>query len=578
MKLNIFNKNKKRGFTLIEIITCIALISLIGIGTIIGLNINKGKVTNDKDKKIKEAIEVYLATEKDNEGLTYLNGIQNGGKGLYFTVNDLYETGYLDEKTVSTLEKETKKTRNELKLLASESVYDDSDTACGTGYIKIDFSWTYNSNTEPIYLCPKSIKNTGEGYIKIEEAQNNLNIVNLVGKKMIVNLDKFAVSQEFYNNQEEKTNYVVENGIYTLYDEKVQKVYNYFRGNVENNYLKFGHDKEGKDLYWRILWLDNNNLMKIVLDDEIPVQITNKNGENITVAQGDKLYQFRPNSGDSYYIYKPKITTTREKTKWGSDTYYTYFYDKKSQVFNKLFMGQVAGSTSTNNIYYDTLIKWFENSTDLKTFENITSDKLCQNDYYNDDSGNYYPYTAFDCKKGKTYKENKATYNEGFYKGKIGHITYGDIIRSGVGTIGNFPSNSFLLPKNSNSYVTVDFQNIDNTTSSKTGERSTNTDLYYVTSTGVNYGTFYNQERRTINTDYYYYYTLINNSDEEPVILLDEVQNHGKNGLIIYEETFFANTVKPTMILDLNGKTLKGTGEKVDENGNDNSYIIVDKT
>ena len=59
--------------------------------------------------------------------------------------------------------------------------------------------------------------------------------------RLKVSLNKIAVSSEYYDSlsDDTKNNFVKdENGIFTLNDEGVGKIYSYYRGNVNNNYLK----------------------------------------------------------------------------------------------------------------------------------------------------------------------------------------------------------------------------------------------------------------------------------------------------------------------------------------------------
>ena len=88
---------KKRGFTLIEIITCIALISLIGIGTIIGLNINKGKVTNSLGQQ----------SSDDKSVADYLTSPTNNTTSMKYKLEEWFN-GYLEDGTKERFSEEVK--------------------------------------------------------------------------------------------------------------------------------------------------------------------------------------------------------------------------------------------------------------------------------------------------------------------------------------------------------------------------------------------------------------------------------------------------------------------------------------
>lgn len=105
----------KRGFTLIEIIICISLIAIIS--TISIVIFTKNKDYSNITKKILEAANVYIATEKDEQGNTYEYGINNGGKGARINVKELVNKGYVDEKLYKTLEKEYKLENDESYLV-----------------------------------------------------------------------------------------------------------------------------------------------------------------------------------------------------------------------------------------------------------------------------------------------------------------------------------------------------------------------------------------------------------------------------------------------------------------------------
>lgn len=56
----------------------------------------------------------------------------------------------------------------------------------------------------------------------------------------------------------------INDGLYKAADELGMSYY--FRGKIDNNYLKFGKDKNGKDMYWRIVRINGDESIKIIYE------------------------------------------------------------------------------------------------------------------------------------------------------------------------------------------------------------------------------------------------------------------------------------------------------------------------
>ncbi len=94
---------KNKGFTLIEIIVCIALLSTITISSIVIVNKKNSDNLKDINKKVSNAVDIYLNTKKDEDGDTYIEGINKGGQGLYINLKTLNDEGLIDKEIVNTL-------------------------------------------------------------------------------------------------------------------------------------------------------------------------------------------------------------------------------------------------------------------------------------------------------------------------------------------------------------------------------------------------------------------------------------------------------------------------------------------
>ena len=153
----------KRGFTLIEIIISIALISLVATISIVALTRNNSK-TNKLNQKIYEAANVFIATETDENGNTYEFGLENGAKAVQLTVQNLVDKGYLSNTIVNELKNSTKQNDlSKLFVLASISIKTDNDNECGSGLINYSNSWDKDKQ-DPVYLCPYDENASGNNY------------------------------------------------------------------------------------------------------------------------------------------------------------------------------------------------------------------------------------------------------------------------------------------------------------------------------------------------------------------------------------------------------------------------------
>ena len=136
---------RKKGFTLIEIIVCIALISVIGVGSFIGIKIVDKKILKDKLDQITDqaiqAAQIYLET--NNEAYNQLYNNQNG---VSLPLKLLVNEGLLDISN-------TKLDDSDLENQYVVTFLGGSGSSENCEQITTTTSW---SNNQPIYLCMKS--------------------------------------------------------------------------------------------------------------------------------------------------------------------------------------------------------------------------------------------------------------------------------------------------------------------------------------------------------------------------------------------------------------------------------------
>ena len=256
---------KNKGFTLIEIIVCIALLSIITISSIVIVNKKNNDILKDINKKVSNAVDIYLNTKKDEDGDTYIEGINKGGQGLYINLKTLNDEGLIDKEIVNTLEKKENKKSEDLKILATKSISSTNTKEC-LGQIEYTFSWDSLSES-PIYLCPKNMNGI------------ETNILN----KLINNANVTELNSITYENNYYKHNSVEQNGgTSQSHENGIVKINNkyYYRGIVENNYVifinqytdwfdtqtnKYDYTKFNDEYLFRILYF-NNDEMKIITE------------------------------------------------------------------------------------------------------------------------------------------------------------------------------------------------------------------------------------------------------------------------------------------------------------------------
>lgn len=411
----------KRGFTLIEIIISITLI--VGIGSIFLIFKFKNGSNDSQYEKIKskliDAASVYLSVEKDENGYTYENGLFNGGTAVFIPVNDLYEKGYISKDVLKTLEK-NENYNNSVKKYLLASIFNDTNEECnGDSVIAYKNSWD-NELDNTTYLCPVS-----KGGGTPEKSLNKILDDNEIQTQLACSTPGLAVDMD--------------NDGATFY----------FRGNVNNNYIEYGEDKLGNKLLWRIVRVNGDGSLRLILDKNIDYYLMDSDNNKFKVSNNSNVsriypqysptttYDKRPKNGVVFYDFKLKTKVVDDDYEY----YYTYgkilnLTEYKFKIYPDIVMNYDTAISSltkslfdTNNLYNMILNNWLNNDVNLGTLYN---GQFCNSLYKFDrfDDGDEYKYLInnnFKCDNNivtRDWYDTSGT--NSLLNSNIGFLSYGE--------------------------------------------------------------------------------------------------------------------------------------------------------
>lgn len=227
-------KNKK-GFTLIEIIVCIVLITLISTISIIIINNKKQQSLLEKySSKFENALQVYLS---NHEEIAY--NLENNAKAAAVTLEVLKNEGLIDKNIKGLNYKKNYFLLSNAKLLNEESV---DKTNCDNDVVGVEVfaKWDLEKDdigNKVIYICPQNnssdnqnilnnyvaVGNDPDNYIKIEdkiwrilESTNNgiyvitTNEEDLIDYNTNKEIDKINIDSLYYSKYADKFTLVME--------------------------------------------------------------------------------------------------------------------------------------------------------------------------------------------------------------------------------------------------------------------------------------------------------------------------------------------------------------------------------
>lgn len=367
----------KKGFTIIEIIICLGIITLIGtICTVVLVKNNKDKNIEKITNIILDAAKVFANVEKDEDGNNYISEIEKGRGGVKIPLSILVNKGYVKKEDANVIYNEYKDTKV-LKEGTDEDYYvllldgRESETDsfyCENNQYQLEASWKIDAG-KTLYLCNKKISNGSSSSLR-----NLLTLKNAL-----------------FFNYPDRNNYKDEDrGLYVLSDSNGYSLY--FYGNVDNNYLKFA----GKT--WRIVRVMDDGSVRVILDDSIEITakkayIDSNDGYKVKSTNEDVSIENLPLrcvslsvkstksgsylSGDATNLcfYNYQATVVDGKTVISKDSILIY-PDSSSWLYQDYrFDGNLFKQKDSGLLKLTT--NWYNNTIDDTDKENASLERFC---------------------------------------------------------------------------------------------------------------------------------------------------------------------------------------------------------
>lgn len=139
----------------------------------------------------------------------------------------------------------------------------------------------------------------------------------------------------------------INDGLYKAADESGMSYY--FRGKIDNNYLKFGKDKNGKDMYWRIVRINGDESIKIIYE----YSLDNSSSQNI--KNGLEYNKYLDENGNYWIDFNKYDGSFIEKTldTWYEDNLRNYSKYLSDYFFcNDCEESSIKYPAGSNNLIY----------------------------------------------------------------------------------------------------------------------------------------------------------------------------------------------------------------------------------
>ena len=236
-------------------------------------------------------------------------------------------------------------------------------------------SWTTISGTS--YNLSTTITTEGTYYLWVKDSSGNKTISD------VIDLEKKGWQTILANNTVNETipdfskvTTASEKGLYKAEDDYTattgMKSY-YFRGAVDNNWVKFGKDSTGKDIYWRIIRINGDGSIRMIYTGTTaPMEST----KVVMTGTGTQIGTGKFNSSEDKaeyvgYMYTEGLqhgSGTPSTIKQAIENWYagTTLKDNELVSQNQIFCNDRTASTSDvaySNTNYTTLTIWKSTGT-----------------------------------------------------------------------------------------------------------------------------------------------------------------------------------------------------------------------
>ena len=248
----------------------------------------------------------------------------------------------------------------------------------------------YDYGVRPVISLSSEAKLTGDG------TWNNVFEVEQKGYETILANNTVNETTPDFS----KVTTASEKGLYAADDDYTattgMKSY-YFRGAVDNNWVKFGKDSTGKDIYWRIIRINGDGSIRMIYTGTTAptsstATVMTGDGTQISTSKLNGSYNNPIYVGYMYTLDEQHGNSTTSTIKTTIDNWYKMTTLKDNDlVADRLFCndrsatkstsstpGEIGGMSTSSDYYYGTYIRLITNKTPLLTCP-TESDKFTVN-------------------------------------------------------------------------------------------------------------------------------------------------------------------------------------------------------
>lgn len=329
---NFFKKSKEKikGFTLIEIIVCLIIITCIGTGSVIGVNT---VIKNNKESKLEKihtnfdsALEVYLTDNKE-----VLANINNYAEGAIITLETLKNEGLISDDLIDPTTDELIDYKNNYYVVSNAVLLENpgglggaiaSDACNNQVSIEVIANWDLNNLTEAqksqiLYICPTDIDRIKSSLTGLDSRISDL-------ETEIGNLKEAIKEVEGVKTEDVKQNLIYsslfENATYTAKGVNPNN-YVYFEVESKPNEFAYFQNTDNKGL-WRIVSINETNEIELLYSEPV----LSNNSQNYTSESGTWCHHegWQDYNGDYSSCTYYKLKHTPSEAGMSNSKYYKY--------------------------------------------------------------------------------------------------------------------------------------------------------------------------------------------------------------------------------------------------------------